>query len=493
MREALSNRWNGVDTLVSAYFVRGAVRDFMRRLTTVHRVLLALMLLAAACAQGMAQEEKYALRGTLVTPDQVYENGTILIAGGKIQAIGSNVDIPSGTKVVETGGIILPGFVDVHNHLTWNVFPRWKPAKEFANRYEWQQLPMYGILLSSPHTELFKRNLGCDMNRYAEVKAISQGETSVVGSLAPPQKCIEGLARNLDFYSGFYQPAILGAEKLRYEVFPLELDVPTVAQIDEALDKKELTAFVVHLAEGKPTDASAAREFKMFVARGFLRTGVSIVHGVALKQTDFHVMAEKGVGLIWSPRSNLELYGVTTDVGAAMREGVKTALSPDWSPTGSEGMLEELTFAATWNSGQTPRVLTNVQIVEMATEYPAQLAGLGDKIGRLATGYYADLVVLKKKEKDAYEAVVHASSEDVELVVVNGEPVYGTPEAMRNLLPGRQLDTLTVCGIPKAIYFGSETKLQGTTPKSWKQTVDGLNSALSEWGSRLAPLSECQN
>jgi 5-methylthioadenosine/S-adenosylhomocysteine deaminase len=463
------------------------------KISTVHRFFFALISLVPACPQGMAQEEKYALKGTLVTPDQVYENGTILIAGGKIQAIGSDVAVPPGIRVVETRGIILPGLVDLHNHLTWNVLPRWKPAKEFANRYEWQQLPMYGILLSSPYKEMFKRKLGCDMNRYAEVKAISEGETSVVGSLAPPEKCIEGLARNLDFYSGLYQSSVLGVERLRYEVFPLELDVATAVQINTALDKKELTAFVVHLAEGKPTDASAAREFKIFAERGFLRPGVSIIHGVALNQSDFHVMAEKGVGLIWSPRSNLELYGATTDVVAALRQGVKIALSPDWSLTGSNGMLEELTVAVTWNSGQTPPVLANVDFIRMATEYPAELAGLGDKIGKLSPGYYADLLVLKKKAQDRYAAVVHSGPEDVELVMIGGEPVYGNPETMRDLLPDQQLDTLTVCGVTKAIYFGSEAKLQGTTPRPWKQTVDELNGALREWGSHLAPLSECGN
>lgn len=465
----------------------------MRRPSTVHRLFLALLLLAAACEQGTAQQEEYALRGILVTPDQVYENGTILISGEKIRSIGPNVDLPPGTKVVETGGIILPGFVDLHNHLTWNVFPRFKPAKEFANRYEWQQLVMYGILLATPHAELSKRNLGCDMNRYAEVKALSEGETSVVGSLGPPRKCIEGLARNLDFYSGLYQPGVLGAEKLRYEVFPLELDAPTAAEINTALDKKELTALVVHLAEGKPTDASAAREFKMFAARGFLRPGVSIIHGVALKPSDFHVMADKGVGLIWSPRSNLELYAATTDVGAALREGAKLALSPDWSPTGSNGMLEELTFAATWNSAQLSPVITPVEMVKMATEYPAQLAGLGDKIGRLAPGYYADLLVLKQKGQDPYETILHSTPADVELVIVNGEAVYGRPQAVKSLLSGQPLDTLAVCGVLKAVYFGSEAKLQGTTPKSWKQTEDALRSALREWGSSLAPLSDCAN
>ena len=264
------------------------------------------------CSASRAQDEPYALKGTIVTPEQVIENGTILIVGEKIKDLGQNINLPHGTVVIETEGIILPGFIDLHNHITWNLFPRWRTYKEFANRYEWQQIPGYGLALSTPHFELGKAKLGCDMNRYAEVKAITEGETSLIGSLGP-EKCIEGMARNLDFYSGFYEPGVAGKEKLRNEVFPLELDNATVSQINTALDKQELKAFIGHLSEGKPTDASAAREFRMFAARGFLRSGVSIIHGVALKEADFQKLAKNHVGLIWSPRSNIELYGGTAE------------------------------------------------------------------------------------------------------------------------------------------------------------------------------------
>ena len=326
----------------------------VRRIAVLQFLFAGVVILVLACTCGIARGADYVLKGTLLTPSQAIANGSILIVDDRIQAIGADVRIPPGAKVIDTGGVILPGFVDLHNHLTWNVLPRWKPNQMFANRYDWEQLPMYGIALGTPHGELVKKNLGCAMNRYAEVKAIAQGETSVVGSLGR-DKCIEGLARNLDFYSGFYQPGVLGVEKLRYELFPLELDSATAAGINDALDKQELTAFIVHLAEGKPTDAGSAIEFRMFAARGFMRPGVSLIHGVPLTQADFHQMAAKQVGLIWSPRSNLELYGATTDVAAALREHVKMSIGPDWSPTGSNGMLEELMFAATWNGGQFPR------------------------------------------------------------------------------------------------------------------------------------------
>ncbi len=142
---------------------------------------------------------------------------------------------------------------------------------------------------------------------------------------------------------------MINKEKLRYEVFPFEL--ADGASIPSALQNGQLTAFIVHLAEGKPLDASSAREFNMFKKQGFLRKGVTIIHGVALSKREFKDMAGQGVGLVWSPRSNVELYGFTTDVLAAKNEKVTIALAPDWSPSGSNGMLEEMKYAAVWNAG----------------------------------------------------------------------------------------------------------------------------------------------
>jgi len=464
----------------------------MRSLKYLGYLLSALVALTIAFPTAKAQENQYALRGTLVTPDQVIANGTILVVGEKIQAIGADIAIPPHTNVIDTKGIILPGFLDLHNHLTWNVLPRWKPNRGFANRYEWQQLEAYSIALATPHSELMRENLGCAMNRYAEVKAITEGETAVVGSLGP-EKCIEGLARNLDFYSGFYGLGVLGKEKLRNEVFPLELDDATVSQFTGALDKKELTAFLVHLSEGQPSDAAAAREFRMFVARGFLRPGVSIIHGAALKQADFHQMAQSKVGLIWSPRSNVELYGATTDVAAALVENVKMALAPDWSPTGSDGMLEELRFAANWNAGRAKPVFSSKELVRMTTQYPAQLAGLEDQIGSLAPGLYADILVLQSGGQEAYSAIVHAKLSDVAVVIIGGEPVYGNPELMRKLAPKDKLESLTVCKGHQALSFESETRLQGATAEPWNHTRDRLEEVLQQWGTHLAPLEECPN
>jgi 5-methylthioadenosine/S-adenosylhomocysteine deaminase len=467
------------------------------------KVRLGLLIsVALCCAPSGAQQNQYALRGTLVTPTEIIENGTILVTGEKIEAVGKDIKVPAAVKTINTGGFIYPGLIDLHDHLTWNFLPRWKPNREFANRYEWQAVPEYKVVLTTPEGKVFDEGLACDTEQYAEVKAIVGGATSVVGSLnqwnqkPDKQKCIEGLARNLDFYSGLYPANVArpgNVEKLRNEVFPLELPESEVASINKGLADGTLTAFLVHLAEGKPTDAASTREFRMLKARGFLRPGVSIIHGVALHQPEFQQMHDAQVGLIWSPRSNIALYGDTTDVRTAKQNQLTMAISPDWSPTGSDGMLQELKYAATWNAGQSPPVFTDAELVQMATINPAKLAKLDAMIGSLTPNHFADLLVIKSRETDAYRALLHANPGDVALVVIGGMPVYGDSELMEKLAPLAELETLQVCGVPKALDFQSEKLLQGSNPKSWKQTTQDLNRALNEWGETLAHLTECPN
>jgi len=431
-----------------------------------------------------AQSAPIAITGTLVTPQEIVPNGTVLIQNGKILAAGAQVQVPQGARVVHTDGVIAPGLVDLHNHLTWNVFLRWKPNEEFGNRYDWEQKPVYNVLMDIPHSELVSEGLECAMERYAEVKAISEGETSVVGGMY--SACDQGLARNLDYDAELGS----GLGEIIYNVFPLTMSEYDVAQAVAALSAKPRGSLLIHIAEGSPHDASAAREFSELEGRGLLKPGVSLIHGVALTPQNFASMAKAGVGLIWSPRSNIELYGDTGNVAAAKAAQVLMALAPDWSPTGSDGLLSELNYASVWNQTQPTAPFTERDLVMMATSNAASLVALQDYIGSLAAGHAADLIVIqdtgKAHSKDAYWSLTHATPEDVELAMIGGVATYGDPQLMRQV-SNSPVETLKVCGVEKSISFASEKQQQG----GFAETESTLDQALREVGRKLAPLSEC--
>jgi cytosine/adenosine deaminase-related metal-dependent hydrolase len=446
-------------------------------------------LLLSICLAPLEAQRTYAISGTLVTPRGVIENGKMVVVNDRIQDIGSDPVLPKDAVIIQVDGIVFPGLIDLHNHLTWNVLPRWRLPSPVANRYEWQAMPEYAASLSRPQGALIAKGAGCDMERYAEIKALLGGATSVVGSYGPtpaaPHRndCVKGLARNLDVFSGLYSDQV-NAEPLRNEVFPFEISWEQAKAIRDGLGSRDLKAVIFHVGEGK--DASAAREFRMLKARGFLRPGVSIIHGVALREADFRELAANGVGFIWSPKSNFELYATTANIESAKAANVTIALAPDWSPSGSSGLLDELNVAMTWNR-EHGQVFSDLEMLQMVTTNPARLAGLSDRIGALAPGMMADFIVLPKVGSSPLSSLLDSKPASIKLVVVGGTPLLGTPDYLQKFQDAKNIDTVTVCGQQKALNIR-----QDTGGDSWMTIEARLTSALTSLGTSLAELSECR-
>src|SRR5215831_12042331 len=99
----------------------------------VRRAFLIALLLRIFAESPPAQS--LVLRATVVTPDAVITDGVMTIEGATITSVApSSVTSP---RAVEVDGVIFPGLIDLHNHLTWNALPRWRPPHLFSDRYEW--------------------------------------------------------------------------------------------------------------------------------------------------------------------------------------------------------------------------------------------------------------------------------------------------------------------------------------------------------------------
>src|SRR5262249_48683016 len=261
------------------------------------------------------------------------------------------------------------------------------------------------------------------------------------------------------------------------------------------LDAGTLRSLIIHLSEGAGTDSSAHREFTMLSRQLLLkngkpvpRDGLALVHGTALRDQDFVDMKNSNVGLIWSPRSNDELYGSTTTVAAARLASVPLAIAPDWSPSGSAGMLQEIGYAA-----RRYPALNSADLIAMATSHAAQIARIGDYLGALAPQKLADFVVINAAVDPAkpkpLDPVVKATPADVVLVVVGGQPLYGDPSLLAQALPaGAKLEQMTVCGATKAIYLGESAAAK--RGQSLSDIRKALIDALAKAGSTL-PDIEC--
>ena len=193
---------------------------------------------------------------------------------------------------------------------------------------------------------------------------------------------------------------------------------------------------IVHLAEGRRNDPYNQVEFEMLKLFGLDQPNVNLVHAVGVDAAGYQHMAERKMGLIWSPFSNFLLYGETADVKAAKEAGVTIALGSDWTPTGSRGVLEELKVARAYvKKNKMDDLFTDEALFEMVTENPAKMInhfettpgdGIHD-IGTVKVDAAASLIAVRNRVENPYTNFVTAESKDIDLVMVDGKMIYGEP------------------------------------------------------------------
>ena len=414
------------------------------------------------------------------------------IQGGRILRIQpERPDVP-GVPVLTTDDIVLPGFIDLHNHPSYNVFPRWAPPHRYANRYEWRDSDEYRKTLEAPAAALSDDpNNFCDIDEYVEVKALIGGTTSMIGLSAPYSSkglpnCVKGLVRNLGLYSGFYSSQASERIVNSIGITARDMDANAATHDLQSLTDGTIDLLAIHIAEGLPTDSESAQELDLLDARGLLTSHTALIHALGLSPTQVARVHRAGASIVWSPRSNFELYGATANAAAWFREGVTIALAPDWSPTGSDNLLDEVKYAANVSRDKLDGLFSNRELVEMASSVPAHIAHIDDKVGTLSPGMLADFFLVHHDAGAAhniYDEIVASAITAIDLVVIDGTPVYGKPDLLQKL--NMRTETLSVCGTTRAL--NSDALPNGP----FASVAARLGDKIKTLGSQLAPLADC--
>jgi 5-methylthioadenosine/S-adenosylhomocysteine deaminase len=371
---------------------------------------------------GVVASEGFALRGCVLTPDDVLDPGHVVVdASGTIAAVQAGA--PSGVEVVDTEGIVMPGLIDLHGHPDFNIFAPWEPPKLFINRMQWRNSELYHALLRDRWDELEAAGLADGAARYAEVRALVGGTTAIQGA-SPRFPTEEALVRNVD-------KRIFGAQIGRSMV---DLDERSLGDILAQIEAGDVKAFYVHVAEGRKDNEASHNEFAKLVELGGLTEATVLIHAAALAREELKLVKDAGATLVWSPQSNLRLYGETTSIADAMDLEIPVALGADWLPSGSRSLLDEMRVARHEAASQGAPI-TDRELVEMVTRGAASIAGLASELGLLAPGRPADVLVLERHAEDPWESVLAADPSWIELVTIAGDLAYGRREWIERLGP----------------------------------------------------------
>ncbi|MEP7157028.1 MAG: amidohydrolase family protein [Betaproteobacteria bacterium] len=374
----------------------------------------------------------------------VWPGARVWMRGGVIEAVAKAgealPEAASKARVIETGGVIYPGMIDLHNHPEYAIYPLMPIPRAYKDRYEWRFYDeAYNQRITYPAVVLQNAdyfNLAMEIGRYGEYKALVGGTTSLQGGRTNlPYSTSECLVRNIE-------NSKVGA-RLAFSRVDIGRDAVEWANL---LKEKNSGMLVVHLAEGPST--RMAGEYEAIKKSGLVGPELIAIHGVGLTENQFKDMAGQGAKMVWSPLSNFLLYATTANVAAAKRAGVSISLAPDWGPSGSKSILGELKVADLVNRHQLKNLFSDRELAEMVTRTPARAMGWAERAGQIAPGFVADIVVMDDRAPDAYRNLIEAIEENVRLVSVRGELLYGDQPLLAQ-----------TPGLESAITFGSRTKM----------------------------------
>jgi hypothetical protein len=307
--------------------------------------------------------------------------------------------------------------------------------------------------------------------RYVECKALIGGTTSSQGlelfSNKASRRYYRGNIRNVEETD---DPDLPGAAARIGDV-----DAGSAANFLRALKRKD--CYILHLSEG--VDETARNHFLALKLPGdewALADSLAGIHSCGLQDEDFAVLARFGTSMVWSPLSNLLLYGGTAKVKAAKKADVKIGLGSDWSPSGSKNLLGELKVARLANEAN-DGPFSDREIVAMATRTAAEILRWDKALGSLEKGKRPDLLVIEGEKGDPYQHLLKADESDVKLVLVGGKPRYGQ-RSLVTRLGAKGLEDVTVGGRKRVLNLRQESADPAVGKISLAEAADRLQKAL---------------
>jgi imidazolonepropionase-like amidohydrolase len=353
------------------------------------------------------------------------ESGTVIVSDGKITAVGASVAVPAGAQEIDARGLsVYPGMIDLGTSMGLVEIPQGaNPTVDIAEVGDMNPnaQAFYGINPHSAHVAVTRVN-GVTSVLSSPTGGIISGQAALINLLgSSPQEMalVPAAALVVNYpraaggggFGGFFQQAQTNpaeaatardrqVEQLRKllrdaEAYGRAMDA---ANSDRTLPRPDadvmLASLVPYVRGQRPVIFRADREAEMRAAIRFseeMKLKPIILGGNdAWKIASF--LRERNVpvilnGLFDLPSREDDFYDVMFESAAKLQQaGVRFALS-----TGDQGAeVRDLPYRAGMAAAFG---LSRADALRSVTLYPAQIMGLGDRLGSIDVGKIANLVI----------------------------------------------------------------------------------------------------
>ncbi|MGD2048627.1 MAG: amidohydrolase [Chloroflexota bacterium] len=382
----------------------------------------------------------------------IQKNCDILIDDGQITDLRPTRPIQPGEaqQVIEADGMLaMPGFINTHAHAPMVIFRGLAEdvsIERWFNEFMWplesnlQEEDVYwGMLLAL--AEMIESGVTTVADHYffmdRAAEAVREaGTRAALGWAVFGDGGYEALEASASFAQRWYGQADGRITTWMAPHAPYTCD-DNFLRASAGYARQLGIGIHIHAAEEMgQTEASLEKRgitpIQVLAETGVLEVPTLIAHGCGILPEDVVILAQADrVGVAHAPKTYLKLGMGLTPIYALRDAGIPVGLATDGAVSNNTlDILESLRLMAMMQKHERrdPEVMTIPEALEIAFPGSAEAIGLGDKIGRLAPGYLADLVLvdtngahLQPLHSITASIVYNIRPGDIQTVIVNGQ------------------------------------------------------------------------
>ena len=401
--------------------------------------------------------------GTAVTMNparEIQDNAAIAIQGDTILAIGPQTELTKlydPKQTIHAGGkLVLPGFINGHTHVPMTLL---RGLHDDVTLHDWlykyifpaeaknvtEDFVRWGTRLAA--AEQIRGGVTTFADMYYFENAVAEetkaaGMRGVLGETwidfpAPDNKTeAEMSAYTEKFVKRWQGDPLIQAAVAPHSIYTCS---QKTLQDAAALARKYHAPILIHTAEMKKELDDSLKQNGMSPVQyldkiGILGPDVISAHCIFVDDADRKTLAQRQVGCVHNPSSNMMLASGVSPVAEMRAAGIAVGLGTD-GPAGSNNDLDlmeemDLTAKLAKITKMDPLAMNAKSVVEMATIHGARAIHLEKEIGSLEPGKKADLILIDLDKPNAvpiydiYAALAYAlKGSDVRTVVIGGKVV----------------------------------------------------------------------